>query len=353
MKPPIVNSNELRRLIEAFECEAAKFHNLRLTTYIITQTQIGINRVFARPNHNIMLWQYYGMLDNTTEVEKLIQNLQTSDLQMAGVRGAQISNYALLEGEALPLFLRMAERAGALFDAATSTGVSNRILGEVSQAVRQGDALGKPTGMINSDPVAIWLNYLLYHLSLVDSRNRANQRIKPDPFTLSLLALERLEKDQELGKIDQSATPIDDINFDVAFSFPGTQRNIVSRVAQGVRDRLGPDKLFYDHHYQAQLARPNLDLLLQDIYVRRSDLNVIFLSQEYQKSDWCGLEWRAIRSEFLSRHPSTIMFIRFDDSEVAGVYRADGYIDARDQTPAQLADAVAHRIAALKLKTSM
>src|SRR5919204_6548331 len=104
---------ELARLVQSFEAEAAKFHPLTLTILFVTQETVTPNRPVRSPNHAIMLWQYYGAL--TPGADQLIANLETSDLQW-GIRGAHLSAFALLEGESCDLFVRMAQRAGSVFD---------------------------------------------------------------------------------------------------------------------------------------------------------------------------------------------------------------------------------------------
>ena len=68
--------------------------------------------------------------------------------------------------------------------------------------------------------------------------------------------------------------------FDVAFSFPGEKRNYISKIANYLKDVLGPDKVFYDYFYQSQLAKPGIDVVLQNIYKNNSKLIVIALCEE-------------------------------------------------------------------------
>lgn len=79
----------------------------------------------------------------------------------------------------------------------------------------------------------------------------------------------------------------------------------------------------------SQLARPSLDILLQDIYRNRSKLIVVFLSADYQRKIWCGIEFRAVREIIGERSNDRVMFVRTDDGAVEGVFAMDGYIDAR------------------------
>ncbi|MGF6975536.1 hypothetical protein QFZ94_003986 [Paraburkholderia sp. JPY465] len=85
---------------------------------------------------------------------------------------------------------------------------------------------------------------------------------------------------------------VEEMRFRVALSFPGEKREYVAAVATEVKKRLGRDAIFYDKDFTAQLARPNLDTLLQRIYLSNSDLVVVFLCAEYERKEWCGLEWR-------------------------------------------------------------
>lgn len=132
--------------------------------------------------------------------------------------------------------------------------------------------------------------------------------------------------------------------FDVALSFPGEVRGLVDQVAQELDGRIGPNSYFYDNNYVSQLARPSLDTLLQDIYRNRSKLIVVFLGADYQRKDWCGIEFRAIREIIMARDNARIMFVRTDDGAVDGVFRTDGYVDARRFTPAQIAGFVCERL---------
>ena len=116
--------------------------------------------------------------------------------------------------------------------------------------------------------------------------------------------------------------------FDVALSFPGETRALVERVARELERRPGPNSYFYDNNYISQLARPSLDILLQGIY-SRAKLDVVFLSNDYQRKDWCGGEFRAVREIIFARENDRVMFVRTDDGSVEGVFKTDGYVDAR------------------------
>ena len=63
-----------------------------------------------------------------------------------------------------------------------------------------------------------------------------------------------------------------DYRFEIALSFAGEYRLIVSQIADGLADMFGKDKILYDHFHKAEFARPNLDIYLQRMYHNESRL---------------------------------------------------------------------------------
>lgn len=333
---------EISRLIEAFENEAGKFHDLSFSVCYLTQERPDNNWKFHDKNHAIMLWQYQGMLGEDLSAEDLASDVVTSDLQW-GIRGATLSSFGVLEGDSVQHFVRMAKRAGSLFNDKEIEDIQNRVVGEIIDKLKPIES-GKPVVGVNSNELSIWLNYLLYHLSLEKPGRAKTTKIEPDPYTLSLLALEKLMEDAKIDKSDRSLTKVTGIQFKVALSFPGEKRVFVSKVVDSLKNELGKNSIFYDYDYQSQLAIPNLDSLLQDIYRNKSDLVVVFLCAEYSNKEWCGLEWRAVKDIIKSKQNEKIMFVRFDDAEIDGVFSIDGYINANNHVPSEIAEFVLQRV---------
>lgn len=282
-------------------------------------------------------------MSNDDATRKFTENLASSDLKW-GVRGAALSCAAILEGDGLDLFVRMAQRAGSIFDNDEARQIQNRATIEIIENEKKRLNLVKPTVTSNSNPLAIWLNFLLYHLSMTNPGRERAQQIQPDPFSLSLIALERLYMERCITKSDRSKKSVANINFKVAVSFPGERRSFVSAVVDKLRPAFPDDSVFYDYDYQAQLSRSNLGVFLQDIYKNRSGLVVIFLCEAYAEKQWCGLEWRAIRDLIKLKKDNQIMFVRFDDAQIEGVFSLDGYIDARVHSAEQIADFIIQRV---------
>ncbi len=146
-----------------------------------------------------------------------------------------------------------------------------------------------------------------------------------------------IESEVQLGRVEE-------MQFKVAFSFAGEHRDYVAAVAAEVKKRLDTETVFYDRDFTAQLARPNLDTLLQKIYLNNSALVVVFLCMDYEQKEWCGLEWRAIRTIIKNKNDQAIMFMRFDNADVSGSFAIDGYVDLEDQTPVQAARMIVERV---------
>lgn len=133
--------------------------------------------------------------------------------------------------------------------------------------------------------------------------------------------------------------------FSVALSFPGEKRDYVRDVVAELRQLKMPRKeIFYDKFYPEELAVPDLDTVLQQIYRDDSELIVIFISAEYEKKQWCGLEWRAIRDIMKARRGQDIMPLRFDDTDVPGLFSIDGYLDLCDRDPDNVAALILKRL---------
>ena len=154
--------------------------------------------------------------------------------------------------------------------------------------------------------------------------------------------------DRVVGKVDRSSSALSKLRFKVAVSFPGEKRRYVSKVVDSLRAALSKDSVFYDYDYQAQLARPNMDTLLQRIYRDQSELVVVFLCAAYADKEWCGLEWRVVRDIIKSKGDDRIMLVRFDDAPVDGLLSIDGYINGNVFTTKQVATHILARIARLK-----
>jgi hypothetical protein len=131
--------------------------------------------------------------------------------------------------------------------------------------------------------------------------------------------------------------------FNIALSFPGEYRTFVEDVASCLSQYVGRDRILYDRFYEAEFARPDLDTYLQRLYHDQSDLIAVFLCADYERKEWCGLEWRAVRDLIKRRQSSTVMPLRFDTTEISGLFSIDGYVWIGDRTPEVVARLIFER----------
>ncbi len=133
--------------------------------------------------------------------------------------------------------------------------------------------------------------------------------------------------------------------FQVALSFPGEVRDRAEGIASMLESALGRDRVFYDAWYRAELARPDMDLYLQNIYQTESDLLVVLLCEDYNRKEWCGLEWRVVRTVIKARESHRIMFLRLDQAPLTeGLLSIDGYLDISAVSDREAAAAILSRV---------
>jgi TIR domain len=131
--------------------------------------------------------------------------------------------------------------------------------------------------------------------------------------------------------------------FRIALSFPGEHREFIEEVAGHLAAAVGRERVLYDQYYESEFARVDLDTYLQRLYHDDSELIAVFLCADYQDKEWCGLEWRAVRDLIKRRQASSVMPLRFDNTEIPGLFSTDGYIWIGDRSPREIADRILER----------
>jgi hypothetical protein len=135
-------------------------------------------------------------------------------------------------------------------------------------------------------------------------------------------------------------------NFEIALTFAGENRNYVEQVATELELTLGKGKVFYDNFFQADLARLDLDVFLQDIYHNKSNFIVVFLSNNYSEKEWCGLEWRSIRDLIKRKEGEKIILVKMEDFNLDGIFSIDGYLSGISNNPEEISKLIIKRIGA-------
>jgi len=337
---------EWRRLRQDFELQAKQYHDLTLSIYIMTKDSSIDEESFGHPNHSIMLWQYFGNIDSDSSINELT-NAQITRL---GISKARTTAWGVVTGAQTELFRRIAYRAGSLI----SHELRHLITENIMRNVVDRQLKGKPVFVCNTNPLSVWLNFVLTSITAFQPERFRHPTLDVDPFTASLTAFDHLflsKGNKERSNDDLKAINRSGKRFKIALSFPGEKRKYVSKIAKGLADRLGQDSVFYDKYFEAELAKPNLDITLQKIYHEDSELIVVFICKEYEKKDWCGLEWRAIRDIIKLRQDENIMPMRFDDTEIPGFFSIDGYIDLRKRSANTIVDLICQRLEKLILSS--
>jgi subtilisin family serine protease len=136
--------------------------------------------------------------------------------------------------------------------------------------------------------------------------------------------------------------------FAVALSYAAEQRDYVVAVYKGLRElgRISRASIFYDRHFEGELSRVNLDTYLQDIYLNQSELVVAFFSADYARKQWTKIEGRVIREMIKREVTGTLMFVRFDDAEIPGMFSIDSEVWAKGRSPQEIADVILDRLEA-------
>ncbi len=128
--------------------------------------------------------------------------------------------------------------------------------------------------------------------------------------------------------------------FRIALSFPGAKREFVAAVAEHLAAEVGPECVLFDKWHEAEFARPRLAEYLPRLYREQSELIVSFLCADYKIGEWCGLEWDAIFDLIKKREDHAIMLLRFDDTEIPGLYSTHGYVWIAERPAAEIAELI-------------
>lgn len=212
--------NEWLRLRQDFECEASRYHDLGMVSYFITRDGIiGGQTTYPKPNHEIMLYQYFGHA--------------VSDLEKP-----QLTAFAVIIGKQTELFRRMAYRAGSLLPDKLRITLLTAIMEKFLDKNRH----GKPIYSLNRDPLATWIIFILATTATIYPNRMDGTALRVDPFAASLTAIDyildwRSQYDDKslppksTGRKDAAGLAIENMKFMVALSFPGEKRKFIENVA--------------------------------------------------------------------------------------------------------------------------
>ncbi len=125
--------------------------------------------------------------------------------------------------------------------------------------------------------------------------------------------------------------------YDVAFSFAGTERQVAEAIATAVRE--AGFKVFYDRFFEAQLWGEDLARYFDKVYRKDARFAVIFVSEEYKNRIWTTHEFRsALARAVQERGRPYILPVEIERVDLEGLPDTVKVISASEYAPAQIAD---------------
>jgi hypothetical protein len=157
-----------------------------------------------------------------------------------------------------------------------------------------------------------------------------------------------------LSRLEGSVYPFSSVQalirrFAVSLSYARERRPFVEKVRDELRLLLDDElkqngqEIFYDDDYAHEAAGQNMDVWLQTIYREQSELVAVFLCDTYIEKKWCGVEWGAI-NELSHKARLRVLPIQFNDAPIPGIPSMQGYINAENKTPEEVAKLIVLRL---------
>ena len=226
---------------------------------------------------------------------------------------------------ALATRLHCSGAASAMFEL-----LRRKIPGRVSTLLRTAKR-GKPVSLLVSDPM------MVYDLFFENGKLRKLGELYLQDLEDRGVAMGR--STPQKTTVVQNAKP-----YDLALSFAGEDRALVAEVAHLLQSH--GVKVFYDKDKfeEVRLWGKDLTAHLADIYKNRANYCAMFISVHYISKAWPQLERQHAQSRALVEKREYILPIMLDQSEVPGLSSTVAYLDARNLSPAQIAEKLLQKV---------
>ena len=132
------------------------------------------------------------------------------------------------------------------------------------------------------------------------------------------------------------------MQFQVALSFAGEQRDYVERVARGLQER--SIAVFYDGFEEVSLWGRNGTEAFDKAFSQQAAYVVMFISQAYVAKAWPRHERRVILSRAIQEQREYVLPVRFDDTPVNGLPEDVIFLRANENTPEELVVKIAEKL---------
>lgn len=132
-----------------------------------------------------------------------------------------------------------------------------------------------------------------------------------------------------------------EIDFDVAISYAGEDRELAERIASAlVRERVS---VFYDRYLEPELWGKDLYQHLTDVYRRRARFCVMVISASYAGKLWPTVEKEAAVARAVDENLDYLLPLRVDDTSVPGLPASLVYIDCRTRSQEEVCQLIVKR----------
>lgn len=132
------------------------------------------------------------------------------------------------------------------------------------------------------------------------------------------------------------------VEFEIALSFAGEDREYVDQVANLLRD--SGIKVFYDLFEEANLWGKNLYDYLMEIYQDKALYTIMFISKNYARKLWANHERQAMQARAFREHQEYILPARFDETPIPGVLPTIGYISLKSKSPKEFVEVIQKKL---------
>lgn len=138
-----------------------------------------------------------------------------------------------------------------------------------------------------------------------------------------------------------------DVQYDLAISFAGEDRQIVEEYANAIKSKLN---IFYADFEEVDLWGTNLYDTLDTIYRLKAHYCVVFLSRHYATKVWTNHERRSAQARALMENREYILPVRLDDTEIPGISPTIGYLNFQQVGQEGLVKATLEKLSRYKAK---
>jgi len=135
---------------------------------------------------------------------------------------------------------------------------------------------------------------------------------------------------------------INKLEFDLAISFAGENREIAKTISDNLKKR--GYKIFYDEYEKSKMWGKDLYEYLSEIYSTKAKYCLILISEAYIKKPWTRLEKKSAQSRAFEDENEYILPLRIDDSKVPGILSTTGYLDYRKESMEEIINLLVEKI---------